>query len=736
MGKKSRLKKKKVVEVGPKRDWLVWSVFWGLCVLLFYPPFFRALFFTKEQLPAFMFTYVLFGAWWVVKWRRRDGFFVGGYLDWCVLGLVIAYAVSLLVAVNIRGALQEFLKVGNYFLIYWLVAQVCAGKRELKVVLNVLVLGALGVALLGLGAAAGTWSVHGGFLHGRIYSTIQYPNSLAAYLTGAFLVAMALAQTEGRWQRVYLSVGYLVLLAAVLTHSRGGWLVMPVFLALYLLLLPGKKRGQGLLGVGLVCFMVMVFAPLVTGAYQGGSGAATWLLALVGLALVVLLHFLSGKVRVNARVLAVGFGVVVLVVVLAVGVVVVKGDWERFLPEVLAERLSGFSLGERNVQERFVFYGDALKIIRDYPVLGLGGQGWKSRYFQYQSYGYATTEVHNHFLQVWVETGILGFLLFVGIWGSLIYALPGLRRTEEESGKVLAVGATCGALVVVFHSLLDFNLSLGALGIFTFALAGAVRSMLPKREVMWRPYRGMAALAVAGALLAGVFSLYLGHSAFNRGVARVRVGDISGGIKFLEQAVRYDRFDPEIRVFLAEAYEKKGDAKRAEEELLRAVGLDRYQPRYSNLAGVFYVRAGNFDEGLEWLGKAVELQPKNFRSYVVYGRALLHIGEQYFGQGRRSEGEKYLRRLEELALAMEETGNPGALSYIRGQAYYMLDEQEKAAGYLEQALASREDRARAAAVLSLLWAEKGEEVKAGEYYQKALEWDGEIAAFVEMMKKL
>ncbi|MBS3947535.1 MAG: hypothetical protein KGZ57_04380, partial [Dethiobacter sp.] len=72
MGKKSRGKQQKnqVMQVASEQPVtqgvLALVVFVGLCILLFYPPYLRAMFFTEEQLPTHLLTYVLFILWWVV----------------------------------------------------------------------------------------------------------------------------------------------------------------------------------------------------------------------------------------------------------------------------------------------------------------------------------------------------------------------------------------------------------------------------------------------------------------------------------------------------------------------------------------------------------------------------------------------------------------------------------------------------------------------------------------------
>ena len=103
-----------------------------------------------------------------------------------------AYAVSLIPAVNTRAALGELLKNINYFMAFWMAAEATREIRKPQLLLNVLLASAALVALLGIGAAAGTFDYPGAFMGGRIYSSFQYPNTLATYVTAAFFISMTL----------------------------------------------------------------------------------------------------------------------------------------------------------------------------------------------------------------------------------------------------------------------------------------------------------------------------------------------------------------------------------------------------------------------------------------------------------------------------------------------------------------------------------------------------------------
>lgn len=84
----------------------------------------------------------------------------------------------------------------------------------------------------------------------------------------------------------------------------------------------------------------------------------------------------------------------------------------KILPVKLVKRIENFFLGNKSISERATYDKDGLKIIKNNFLFGCGGNGWKYTYKNYQSYNYYTSEMHNFYLDVFIENGIIGALLF------------------------------------------------------------------------------------------------------------------------------------------------------------------------------------------------------------------------------------------------------------------------------------------------------------------------------------
>lgn len=148
-------------------------------------------------------------------------------------------------------------------------------------------------------------------------------------------------------------------------------------------------------------------------------------------------------------------------------------------------RLENINFQQHSVLERITFYKDALKVVKDYPILGAGGGGWASLYEHYQNNPYTSRQVHNFFLQFLIEVGIVGFIIFMSfilyIFYKYIRGYVKRDKNEFENGFFYLIIA----LSILVHSLLDFNMSYAFMGILVFiGLAGmaAVMDSKPLRK--------------------------------------------------------------------------------------------------------------------------------------------------------------------------------------------------------------------------------------------------------------
>ncbi|MDN5332062.1 MAG: hypothetical protein PWP45_1287 [Tepidanaerobacteraceae bacterium] len=785
-------RKKETAKMHQQPSTVYYILFSALLVLLFYPPYFRGLFFDRELLPTQILSGILFLAWIVYKASAlRDTRFFRNPADYAALAVAGAYLISFFGAANYRFAAGEFLKYLTYFIVYYLVSDMARGEGEKRTFLWTFVLSAFGVALIGIGAAAGTVKYPGAFVGGRINSTLQYPNTLAAYLTAALMLGLGLqAVTEKRWQRAVLSaVNYTLFLAFLFTLSRAAWLMFPVFYLIFITGIPTAYKMR-VFGYSLQCFAVGILAsPGFSSGISGGDGAKVWLWYVAGLILapavfyifdrlgerfavrirpvvlisaLIIVAILAGsgayiafttekplvlsheeneseswktswhtvenvkpdteyvlKVTVtskpgseegrwgaavlinsvdennksqrikneyfneqmenqlveirfktpeNARRLQIGFSnrFAGTYAVFSNAEIFEAGDKAsrqriilayKYIPEAIAKRIESISFGEHSVQGRLSFYKDALKMIKDRPVVGWGGGGWKAAYFAYQSYRYFTTEVHSFFLQLMVETGILGLIAFLAV-PVLIIRNIALNKVDDPACTAVNWSVLSSAFAILGHSAVDFNLSLSAVAMYLwvlFGLAAAEGASSVAAERKRFAAEGSYGIWLAGILalllVIGSGTLYAGYTYGQKAVAALKKGDIAGAKEAFEKASKYDPLTASFKADLSQIYDIIGAQKGGEEYKEKALklreeaaALDPYNAKMKILLAATYLERGRLEEGISLLEEATKLNPYNVTVWETFAEACEKASEVYILKDETQKAKDLLQK--------------------------------------------------------------------------------------------
>ncbi len=134
----------------------------GLFLILFFSPFMRGLFFPPEFLPAC----ILVGSTFIIcvfdQVLRREIFVPRLALDWAVLAFVFAWALSLIGAVHLVSALRELMEAAACAFLYVCAARAARNENSFDLLLLICYLSGIGVALIGILAAAGIFPFPGG----------------------------------------------------------------------------------------------------------------------------------------------------------------------------------------------------------------------------------------------------------------------------------------------------------------------------------------------------------------------------------------------------------------------------------------------------------------------------------------------------------------------------------------------------------------------------------------------
>jgi len=121
------------------------------------------------------------------------------------------------------------------------------------------------------------------------------------------------------------------------------------------------------------------------------------------------------------------------------------------------------SLNTSSTQQRLRFYDSALQSIQKNPILGVGIGNWKLHATEYDKPFMVDYSVpfhaHNDFLEVFAELGILGFLLYFGIYLWLFYLIFKAVKSREfnsDNHSDLIILCFISLIIYLADSFLNF----------------------------------------------------------------------------------------------------------------------------------------------------------------------------------------------------------------------------------------------------------------------------------------
>ena len=351
--------------------------------------------------------------------------------------------------------------VGPALLLVGVVAVLLVCRRLRIEDRELLLAGVIGIGLLvaligwlGVAGRAGSWAFQAQGLW-RASSTLTYPNAMAAVLAAVSLVVLGrLVATPGSVPLALAATGLLTGLAA--TMSRAGALALVVGLVVL----------AGLRGLGATARAVVgplagaVVAMLGLLPSMPAASPPRPALALVGLGAGLALAAMVARPRWLALVLTGGL------LVAAVAGVVASGGGVDAGQTVAQARVNLAS------PDRTGALHAALRLVAQHPLTGTGpGQAdlrWKGHDHGTRLFTY----VHNEYLQVAAEFGLVGLVLLAVLLVAITRTLWRARPTGRAGATWAGVVAAAAAFAV--HSGFDFVWHLPAIVLTVTLLVGLV----------------------------------------------------------------------------------------------------------------------------------------------------------------------------------------------------------------------------------------------------------------------
>ncbi|WP_366922155.1 O-antigen ligase family protein [Metallumcola ferriviriculae] len=665
----------------------------GLICILFFSPLFRGLFFAQEYLPAVMAVAVVFFLAAAHRWNTRQGAAISSYLDIAVIAYLIFYLVSLMNAVSIHDAITTTLKVAAYVLIYWTVSRSIEKEKDALTLLNALFAGGLAVAAVGLAASLGVFDYPGAFNGKYILSTFQYPNTLGAVMGVTSVLGFFLwVQSSNSWLKLYYSIAVVLQgITLVAAYSKGALMLYPLAMVMLLLGTPREYFWQMFANQAAALVTVMLASRFFFPAMVDGWGTYQALILAAAILAIITYNVLAD---VMAKIIdrfdptektktIMAWGIMIYLCLVVGGYIIYSSQvlpnvYAQFLPASVVNEMNSIQSTDISQVGRVNMYQDAFAMVKDYPIFGTGGGGWNALYHLYQDELYWTTEVHNHFLQTWVESGSIGFLAYIFIWiFALIYIFRIFRWRWRGLGpdQWLKVWTLTSAITVLgVHSFMDFDLSLPAVSIILWALFGILQgiaalyiagdSWFSIPEIKLTPpwwLMPVAALIITLALFIPANFMYRAGVTAAQGARAMAAQELYAARDYLEKAHRLNPWQPNYLADLAQVNAAIGlKAKDAEKRVQarKIAGEAALKGKYSvpvqqGLVNA-YLLLDDMAEALKHTERIVEINPLDVNSYEILSRSYYTSGVRLLKEGRRDKALLMIEQAVELPRQLEQ----------------------------------------------------------------------------------
>lgn len=488
---------------------------------------------------------------------------------------------------------------------------------------------------------------------------------LMAHLAAFYIVTSSFLKNASRWYQYFtVTIGasvivclYSVLqLAGKININQGServdatfgnatylaiYLVFNIFLSLYFVLQSDREKWQKwLYGTAGVFQTVILYFTATRGAILGLIGG----LGLAGLIFVF-------KEKENLFLKRVSYSILATLAVVVIVFFSIKNTDFVKNSRVLS-RFSTLSFSEIKTQGRYFVWPMAIKGIEERPILGWGQENFNFVFNKnYDPRMYAQEQwfdrTHNVFLDWLIATGIVGFLAYSSMYMALFYYI----WRKESHLKLAEKGVFTGMIaayifhnIFVFDNLISYILFYSILAYLHYENSSKIE---PKGAFYHQSYESdTVAYIVAPAVVILTIGLiyFVNVPAIQANTTLIQAlspqnGDISKNLDLFKEAYSYNslgntEITEQVVQTAVQVLSSQGTSPEikqkffdlAKEKIEQKVAQSPHDARYLVFAGSFFNRAGQYDEAIKYLTRAIEESPKKQSIYFELGTS--YIGKR------------------------------------------------------------------------------------------------------------
>ncbi|MBL4936327.1 O-antigen ligase family protein [Clostridium sp. YIM B02515] len=255
----------------------------------------------------------------------------------------------------------------------------------------------------------------------RLDGLFNYANASALYFGICALIFFSEQHLfKESAKRYFANIGVVFVIAALfLTQSKGGILV---YAAAVLFIAFTKKKDRQAFVNNLLLYNFLGLVISIIFYYR------QYIIFILVLPIIIYLAVKQIKLKIKANVILYG---ILGIAIIGTAIVLSRTNLNSF-------------------KERLVFYEDGLRLLKN-NLLGIGAGRLSYEQYTYQTAAYDIKYIHNGFLQIAIDYGIIFFVLYMAL---IIYILYKKFNKKQLSQLNFVI-----PMMILLHSLADFSMS-------------------------------------------------------------------------------------------------------------------------------------------------------------------------------------------------------------------------------------------------------------------------------------
>lgn len=275
------------------------------------------------------------------------------------------------------------------------------------------------------------------------------------------------------------------------------------------------------------------------------------------------------------------------------------------LPSFVADRLQGFWAND-SVYLRLALFADGMRLVALRPLLGFGVGSFETAITSVQRYDFETKYIHNHYIQVLEECGVVGFLFYAGALLGIVFLLFKLRRQKDNVFEDEVVALCAAMAMLLTHTSFELSMSTTVFLCFAFISFGIVircaetlrnQEMQPQAVIKNpRLYKGICMV------LPAMFLLTLSANMFAGFLMRKQVNTEEEFLNNLAAAASvdfYEKNDAKLSYLLATLQMENGYYYREQANKYAAQLQQEHSNTLPNMLVQYYMELEDYDNMVE-----------------------------------------------------------------------------------------------------------------------------------------